>query len=381
METETEGLELWKNDPLIYRLKERLHVSDTKITLGLTGIAAIVFFGLGWIANRSYTGTGIRFEDTQYLYFELVRVFVLIPLSIGFYVWQPGAFMNLFENLERMGVIQRISEKGRKYAKSYPDFLRKFRAAVDNRIWTLVAVVCVLGAWVLTYRFVIPPPFSSIDFAFWHNVKWFLAVWSLVVSLWLYVLFMVLLKGWQGIWYLNCLFKWFNIRVFPMHPDEAGGLRILGNFALRTSSFAVGIGVAAAALSIIEWMGGGNPLARMDTVVFWIIYVLCAPASLILPMLSAHRAMQEARYDKLNEISREFENTLSATSLTKVKDTEAIKEANEKLQELRTRYSIVAESFPTWPVPARLFRNFSITATLPMVSGLVSMIIGFTRQQ
>jgi hypothetical protein len=381
MATETESLELWKNDPLIYLLKERLHVPDTKITLGLTGIAAIVFFGLGWIANRSYTGTGIRFEDTQYLYFELVRVFVLIPLSIGFYVWQPGAFMNLFENLERTGVIQRISEKGRKYAKSYPDFLRKFRVAVDNRIWTLVAVVCVLGAWVLTYRFVIPPPFSTIDFAFWHNVKWFLAVWSLVVSLWLYVLFMVLLKGWQGIWYLNCLFKWFNIRVFPMHPDEAGGLRILGNFALKTSSFAVGIGVAAAALSIIEWMGGGNPLARMDTVVFWIIYVLCAPASLILPMLSAHRAMQEARYDKLNEISREFENTLLATSVTKAKDTEAIKEANEKLQELRTRYSIVAESFPTWPVPARLFRNFSITATLPMVSGLVSMIIGFTRQQ
>ncbi|MEJ2560842.1 MAG: hypothetical protein P8186_32400 [Anaerolineae bacterium] len=177
METETEGLELWKNDPLIYLLKERLHVSDTKITLGLTGIAAIVFFGLGWIANRSYTGTGIRFEDTQYLYFELVRVFVLIPLSIGFYVWQPGAFMNLFENLER------------------------------------------------------------------------------------------------------------------------------------------------------------------------------------------------------------FENTLLASSLTKVKDTDAIKEANEKLQELRTRYSIVAGSFPTWPIPARLFRNFSITATLPMVSGLVSMIIGFTRQQ
>ncbi len=102
--------------------------------------------------------------------------------------------------------------------------------------------------------------------------------------------------------------------------------------------------------------------------------------SLILPMISAHNAMQEARDKKLHEISKEFEKSLSEAIVSETNEAETIKETNEKLKELQTRYNIVAESFPTWPVPARLFRNFSITASLPLVSGLISMGINYSTQ-
>ncbi len=82
----------------------------------------------------------------------------------------------------------------------------------------------------------------------------------------------------------------------------------------------------------------------------------------------------------MDEIAQEFEKTLSDTSVANTSDVKAIKMANEKLQELQTRYSIVAESYPTWPVPARLFRNFSITASLPLMSGLISMAINYSTQ-
>jgi hypothetical protein len=124
----------------------------------------------------------------------------------------------------------------------------------------------------------------------------------------------------------------------------------------------------------------GNPFARPDVVGFWVVYVLMVPASLILPMLSAHNAMREARNERLNEIAQEFEQTLSEASVTKATNVADIKEANEKLKELQTRYNLVAESFPTWPMPARLFRNFSITASLPLVSGLFTMAIDFATK-
>lgn len=381
METKAKDLVLWENDPILYLFKEKLGFSDLRITLWLTAIFAIVYFGLGWIADRSYTGRGIRFIDPEFSYFTLVFVFIFMPLALGLYVWQPSAITSVLQSFEQFRVVQSISEKGNRRVESYPGFLVRFKMAVDRKIWVVIAAISIIGVWILEGFVVLPSLFSAIGrSAFWYDVKWFLVVSSLIFSVWIYAAAMIFLRQIQAIVYLNHLFQWFNIRIHPMHPDEAGGLGALGNFTLKASSIMVGIGVVVAVLSIHQWLVGSNPFTRADLVIFWVGYILGVPISLILPMLSAHRAMQEVRNKKLNEISQEFEKTLSESNVTEVNDAEAIKKANEKLKELQTRYNIVAESFPTWPVPARLFRGFSITASLPVMSGLISMAINFATQ-
>jgi hypothetical protein len=181
--------------------------------------------------------------------------------------------------------------------------------------------------------------------------------------------------------YLNRLFQWFDIHIRPLHSDEAGGLGALGNFTLKTSSLVVMMGVVAAIFTAMDWLTGANPLTRSDVLFFWAGYIFSTPISLIAPMLAAHGAMQKTRNEKLNEIAREFEKTLSDAGVTKAGDAEAIKKANDKLKELQTRYEIVAQSFPTWPVPERLFRNFSITASLPLLTGLASTVINFVTRK
>jgi hypothetical protein len=192
---------------------------------------------------------------------------------------------------------------------------------------------------------------------------------------------MVGVKQLVTVLYLNRLFQWFDVHIRPLHSDEAGGLGALGDFTLKTSLLVVMIGVVAAIFTAIDWLTGANPLARSDILIFWASYILSIPISLIAPMLAAHGAMQKTRNEKLDEIAREFENTLSDAGVTKTGDAEAIKKANEKLEELRIRYRIVAESFPTWPVPERLFRNFSITASLPLLTGLASTVINFVTKK
>lgn len=381
METSAEKLILWKNDPLLCFFKQKLGFSSLRIVLYLTGISAIILFGLGWIADWLYAGNGIRFADPQFHYFGLIAVLLAGPLMFGFYVWQSGAFIQVLESFEQTDVIQGVSEKGSKHIKSYSDFLDKFQMAVDSKRWTIIVMVLVVGYWVLEFLVVIPSQFSATGrSAFFLDVKWFLVVLLLTASVWQYALFLMSLKVVQVILYCKRLFQWFDIRIHPMHPDEAGGLGALGNYTLKSTSIFVGFGVGLVGVSIVVWLTENTPFARLDILMYWILYILAIPVSLVLPMLSAHRAMQETKNEKLNEIAQEFEKTLSEASVTKTNDVESIKEANEKLKELQTRYNIVAASFPTWPVSTRLFRNFTITASLPLVSGLVSMAIEFTTQ-
>lgn len=381
METKAKDLSLWKNDPLLYFPKEKLGFSGLLIALLLTLTAAIVLFGLGWIASSTYTGGGVRFTDPEYYYFALAAVFLFAPISFGVYVWQPEAFARVLESFEQTDVIEEVSREGKGHVKSYPDFLARFRVAVGRKAWATLAVILAIGFLANQLLIVGPSEFGTTGRSvFWYDVKWFTAILSLLFLVWAYAFWMILLKQAGAILYFNRLFQWFDIRIRPMHADEAGGLGALGNFTLRLSAALVAAGAGIALYSIIVWMRGLNPFARPDILLFWVLYVLTVPASLLLPMLSAHNAMQEARNEKLNEIAREFEQTLAEASVTKADSAQAIKEANERLKELQTRYKIVADSLPTWPLPVRLVRNFSITASLPLVTGLASFAIDFATK-
>lgn len=378
MEATAKNLILWKNDPLLYFFKEKLGLSNLRIVLYMTAIAAVILFGLGWIANSAYTtDSDVSFTDPKYYYLALMEVFILTPFLFGLYVSHLEYFTQVLQSFEQTDVIQAVSEKESIYIKSYPDFLNKIQMSVDNKRWTIIALILsavFLGNWFLEFNTV----GRSV---FWYDVKWLRVVVLLYLFVYTYAASLIIFKGVQSVLYTNRLFQWFDVRVRPMYPDEAGGLGALGNSTLRASALIVGFGMFLAGVTILILFTEGDLFTSRTVVMSWVVYILLTPIVLILPMLSAHRAMKDARNEKLSEIAQEFEKTLSEANVTKVNDTETIKDANEKLQELQTRYSIVANSYPTWPLPARLFRNFSITASLPLMSGLISMVINYSTKQ
>jgi hypothetical protein len=175
MEIKAEDLILWKNDPFLYLLREKLGLSDLQITLYLTVIAAIAILGLGWIADSFYTGTGIRFTEPQFLYFTLITTFFLAPVVIGAYVWQCSGFINVLQNFEQTNVIEKESAKESGYVESYSDFLIKFQKAIDRKIWPIIAVISTIVLLILEFLVILPLQFNFAGrSAFWYDVKWFL---------------------------------------------------------------------------------------------------------------------------------------------------------------------------------------------------------------
>jgi hypothetical protein len=371
-------LNLWTKDPLLRFFKDKLGFSDLRIVLFFVGFSAFVEFGLGWIADLSYTGSGVRFADQRYYFFALAYTFAFTPLFIGSYVWQPRGLVGVFDSFERADILRTISNRGIGKVKSYKDFLAEFQVVIDKRRWVVVSITMIILFWIVEFVVTWPMEFATTGgIPFWYEAKWLLFARLLNLSFGLYALSMIILRQIQAIIYFNKLFRWFDIRIHPMHPDNAGGLGALGDFTVKASLIVVGIGFAASAFSILTGMLSVSPFIRPDILVFWALYIVLTPLSLLLPMLSAHDAMREFKNERLVEISEEFEYTLSNSNVVEYSDGEDIKKENEKLAELETRYSIVARSFPTWPISTQLFRNFSITASLPLLSGAVSLVIDF----
>jgi len=371
-------INLLSGDPLLHLMREKLGLSKSQITLFFVAVSAMAELGFGWLADMLSTSPGVRFADPQFYYFSLVYTFVMTPLLVGSYVWQPEALAKVLQSFDELDVIQTISEKGKQRVKSYQEFLERFQEAMNRRLWVVIALVSTLTFWGIEFLVAWPAEFRvSGGIPFWYDAKWYLVIRLLNLSVALYVLWMIILRQLQAIRHFNRLFQWFGIRVRPLHPDEAGGLGALGGYTVRVSLILVGLGGIAAMFTILIMIIGVNPWIRPDVLGFWAMYIVMTPLSLLLPMLSAHDAMQEAKDARLMGISEEFERTLADLNLARRNNTEALKQINEKLSELRAGYDLIASNSATWPISTRVFRNFSVTASLPLLSGLVSVVVDF----
>ena len=54
---------------------------------------------------------------------------------------------------------------------------------------------------------------------------------------------------------------------------------------------------------------------------------------------------------------------------------ENLKETHQKLQELQTRHKLVLETYPIWPISLELIKKFSITASAPLITTLIQLLI------
>lgn len=200
---------------------------------------------------------------------------------------------------------------------------------------------------------------------FWfYDKRYYFLVFVPVLSLSYYAVAMAAIKGILALVWFNLLFRRFQARVHPLHPDEGGGFGALGSLAVKYSLIAVGLGAMAATLTVVRILIGSG-WAHMDLLALYALYIVLTPISLVSPLWSAHQAMVRARNEFLHDISNEFEKIL----------VEGKPQDWESLGELKARYTFIRETYPTWPISFAIFRRFSITASLPLITGVASILI------
>jgi hypothetical protein len=92
----------------------------------------------------------------------------------------------------------------------------------------------------------------------------------------------------------------------------------------------------------------------------------------MIPIWSAHVGMLNGRNRLLRGVSEEIERILTQPA---PKGARTLEESGKKVSGLRARYASIKDTYATWPVSFGTFRKFSITAALPLITGVSSILI------
>lgn len=366
VDTTLSAQQLYKHDPLLVLLRDRLRLSNGWIIVGAALLAGGDLFGLAALAGERFSLRDVLMGDTLP---ALLQTLVVVPIGFALYLWLPNAMADLFNTLKANGAIGEC-RPNRSGPESYEDFVEKLVTWADSRWWVVGALVSVALYWFYQLFITYPAEFSTLSPA-WRQLWLRVATLLLAHSPGLYATFFVIVRLLVVLVFTNRLFRLFYIRVNPLHPDGCAGLGVLGR--LLTVSVLIATAVGAAWVGIV-FSARINPLLRLETVTLGALYVVFTPLLLIGWLASPHRAMKEARDATLQPLADEFQRAIAQAEPSAQDDAAAIKAGTDRLAELKRRYEFLRDSFPVWPMRTQPLRSLVGTAVLPLISSLIPFV-------
>jgi len=280
--------------------------------------------------------------------------FVVVPIIFGYYVWLCQAPEHVVDKLEDSGVLvpgeQDVRDASRLLASRWPTYLSLALSAVMAVLFFLM----VLGT----------PPiwWNSSPLTSGLNVLLYIPIYFAAFS----TIFRYIVTTRA----LGRLLR--NVVLNPLHPDRAGGLRPLGQYALKTTYPITLLGIAAVLFEYWLYLGGEFSTAYVTHGIV-ILYFVLAPVVFFLPLWSAHGAMRRAKEDLLLGISRQFNQDFSRAYLEVASSSRTLRDNVEKVEQLQKLHDL-ASAFPVWPFDAQTIRRFLVTVLSPLLALLVTLL-------
>jgi len=287
----------------------------------------------------------------------LVNELIMVPVVAGYYLWQPITMQTLYD-----GISERIGPSHLARARAM-EYIRPIR-------WPGWAIVAFLIA-VLEASF-IHDVFLSSKVLIWENVNIVMLASSFLVRFVVfYMIVYITVRQVFTIIGLNRFFSDLTVKIAPLHPDRAGGLRILGDYVLST-------GLIIGVLGLYFGMGflrrELNPLViTAEFYILLVIYFLLAPLFFFLPLLQVHRRMNEAKKVLLIEIAQQFDieyrKLLDGLKRDQVDSNHVL-----RVETIQKIYKI-AEGSPEWPFNLEIVSKYTAAIVLPvLIPGIAELI-------
>ena len=296
---------------------------------------------------------------------SMISEFVVIPVVWGYYIWISKAPHQVLEKLERTGILVRTKESTRRAQK-----------VLATRTPVILAIVIALS---VGYMYYVTELRSAPE---WHNANpALLAIRTVLV--WIPMAYAISIIGIRII--INArVFKFMlnNVILHPLHPDGAGGLRPLGQYALKITYLLAMFGFAAIYTEYQAFIRGAlatEYAGHLATAA----YVILTPLAFFAPLTAAHDVMRRAK-EKLifrtsQQFNQDFSNAINGVSGSAVD----IKESMEKIEHLQALHK-VASSFPVWPFDLKTIQRFLFTISAPFLPILFTLfsdwLINFLTQ-
>jgi hypothetical protein len=304
---------------------------------------------------------------------DVLPMLAIILALWRFNVWRvrpPNTLRDLWEN-------KRITLPDGDADPSYLGFLEHYRAALASpKRYFLSGLLMIVFGILFAYSIVLPHSSER------PNILVTMLVVGDLLALFSYLggFYCAGISTWAMFisgGYVRKLVRAFQLSIQPFHPDQCGGLKLLGNFCFGLLSpllMPSGLLIGFSLFTLLAYAPAvyGEMSYLLLTVGFPLLYVLLFALPLmvlvfILPLRAIHRKMvsegqtNETSYFKRTEALRE-----EILALLDVNQVEAAKAVQEKMALVNTLYA----PYPTWPFHVRS----KISSTVLEVSG--SLLIG-----
>jgi len=255
----------------------------------------------------------------------------------------------------------------------YWEYTKDVKKSFNSRYWSILAsisgIVIIFINVSITWEQLQEPYRSSLEHAT------FVVIWFFLTC---YILSLTVIREIVNIFWLYRLFHEIPIRVQLMHPDRAGGFRFIGQYFSVLTYLVIAIGYGLSIDFFIMPLINGEPIYLGPEVIFaWMLYLILVPTSFITPLWSIHQAMKQKKATVLKIISDQFNHGVNETLSSLNGDEGTISKNLEKTKELQKIYSLIEDQYPTWPLSLHQRRNLSISALIPIITSIGSLVIEY----
>ncbi len=357
---------LYKNDPMMYWLKERWRLKTSWIVSGVILLGCTISFGL-----EALSGGFLHGIQLHYAIRLLMQTFVLFPLMALIYISLPASILQLFEALKARGVIGEAREEGSGRA-TYEDVLERLVDWQSCRWWTVSALLLVVGY--LLYRF------GIIDVQVANNDPlWLRLPVAAIYSMTVYAVFLSVVRLLVGWVILNQTFSTFHIHLALWHPDGSAGLGILDEMLVKSTWLMLLMGMAIVAVHSSLLSGKPTIFSLTQALGLGLVYVGLIPILIFGWLWLSHKAFVEARDAALRPLGRRLQRELQVILGSPLDEGEKLKAKLDCLDEMKRLYELTKEAYPLWPATVVQIRRFlivivSLSTAIPVITFLVTII-------
>ena len=324
-----------------------------------------------------------RFQLTDWILLLLIATLAFTVLA--FNRWRltiPTTFQILLTK-GRIRSFHRDSDTSREYQQLLHDYQRALR----SKRRYLVSAVSILIAWFLYFlvssRYAPSTVIGAKNDPFFSFIRWFfwivypgiicgyffgVAAWAIAVT---------------G-FYIKNLTKRFQLAIQPSHPDNCGGLKMLGDFCF---GMVLPILIGATLLGVYGIGGIIYPdLTRRLTIIpiaanisLFVFVLPLAAIAFFVPLWNIHREMVRGKEEYEDEYAVRIEGLEKRIRVAlDQKNLEEAKNARDEFEILQALHPNRI-GYPSWPFDRRILFTFLTSQVIPLLSLIASILAQLPR--
>lgn len=354
--------QVWLAAFLVYGLLEKL------IMPALGGYLVLCFGGLVW-APPGVSCTGVR--DWRPDIEALLTGFVEFPFFLAFYIWTSRGIGNLFSSLAR--------NRSFRDEQRYAQFMDRAAASFDRWWWT--ALSGLLGLLTVgLMQFVVWAPGTNFSPWFERGGAFPRVISLILIGCVASAVATIVVREIITLVWLQRLWTELgdDLQVRPYHADRAGGLGAIGQHAIAFASFVLMLAlfiVMATLLPSLRMPDAAIGIWSPAIALIWILYVCIVPTIYFVLIWPPHHVMQRVRAARINRVANQIDQQLEGIEQTAASGQGELGEPLKNIEQLKSVYTILKDDLPAWPINARIRRQLSLSALLPIGYSLLTLAL------